>query len=159
MNKMLLLLWIGVFFVSCQKRLYTSHPHCGEYFDYVKSHWERKDNGFFVIRADVDTSANAWMRIDAPPMFKQQWERYYENCLCQLSEKEVKLLFGKPTRITNTFRARDEIVIRTYGYHISDGKCIEELPKKNEPNKCSFLSLTFGKGKQFKGEKPVLSLY
>lgn len=158
--RILILLIVFVSLLSCQRQLYKSHQECTLYFDYVKKHWVKKGNDFFLIDEPKDTSALSWIEYGNTPRFMRQWNKYYDDCICTLTAKEAKLLFGKPTRITETFKFRSKVTTETYGYLISDGKCEEIISEKNQPNRCSYLAFTFWKGRQDKGyiTRPSLKL-
>lgn len=160
MKQIFLLIFVGNLFLGCQPKLFKSHPECTDYFNYVKEHWSKKDNNFFKIKEVIDTSAMAWAHLDDPPHFYQEWKKNYQ-CICALNEKEVVQLFGKPTRVSNTYNVVKKVTTQTYGYHISDGHCEEVIVEKNNWQICSFLAFTFWKGEQNRRytEKPRLNIY
>lgn len=146
---------------SCNNKLYQSYPECSAYYDYIKASWHKKDNGFFWIEEVRDTTEPIWIHLQEGPMFQRQWDKYANECLCQLTEKEVRLLLGEPTITDKVYQVIKEVTIENYGYLISDSLCNDVLPKKNNPYNCSGIGFTFWKGKQDRRytSKPRLRLY
>jgi hypothetical protein len=143
-------------FFSCQKKLYRSYPECIDYFDYIKTHWKQKENGFYLIEEIVDSSD--WRIYDKPPAFYREWKKYRNTCLIKLTPNEVRQLYGQPTKIYQFYNnVRDKQVSR-YIYYISDRKCLEIIPGDNEPDRCGHISFTFFDGIQESTSDPVIHL-
>jgi hypothetical protein len=154
----MLLLLLGS---SCiRHKMYKTYPNCVEYFEFIEQSWSRKDNGFFMITEVPDSTKPEWFKYVEPPQFQQQWDKYKDECLCQLTEKEVKHIFGEPTKKGKTYRAIDKITTTSYGYYIADESCNEEAQQNSELVICSSMGFTFWKGKQGRKylPKPRLTL-
>lgn len=134
---------------SCANRvIQKKYPNCTAYFEFLEKSWEKKDNGFFIIKRVPDPKEAVWEKYEYYSQFQKQWNKYSKDCLCQLTEKEVKAIFGKPTNISSTFKARKKVTTTTYGYHISDENCDENLQSVSRVNICSFIGFTFLQGQQ-----------
>ena len=152
-----LLILIALFMVGCShhKQLTKKYPDCKDYINYISENWKKKDNGFYTINEVKDTTLNEWQQLEAPPFFTTQWKKYVYVCLSKMDKKEVKNLFGKPTKIIKTFNVITKQDVEIYLYYISDGKCEEIIPKKNDKGNCGGISFTFSNGKANKYTKPT----
>lgn len=161
MKNIILLLFVWMILGGCQKKLYQTYPECVDYYKFIKESWHKKDNGFFLVKEVRDTTEPVWIHFEKGPRFQRQWDKYVDNCLCQLSEKEMKQLFGKPTVTDEVYQVVKKVTTKTYGYLISDSLCEDVLPKKNNPYICSLIGFTFWKGKQDRRytSRPRLHLY
>jgi hypothetical protein len=150
MIKLLTLLGFCALLFSCQnRRLYDKYPEeCQEYFDYIKEHWSRKSNGFYLIKEVKDTSALWWAHLDDPPHFKQMWDKHLLKCLTTLTRSEVRHLFGKPTDIVRVYNPVKKMKVTRLVYLQSDGKCEEVIRGEYKQHNCNYISFTFWDGKQ-----------
>jgi hypothetical protein len=157
----ILLLVVSIGLASCHNKLYRTYPECAGYYDFIKKSWHKKDNGFFWIEEVRDTTEPVWVHLVKGPMFQRQWDKYANECLCQLSEREVKFLLGEPTVTHQRYNAVKKVTTEIYGYLVADGICEEIIPLPNNPTICSFMGFTFWKGKQDRRytDKPRLSLH
>lgn len=146
---------------SCaRQKVYNKYPDCADYFSILEKSWTKKDNGFFVINEVPDSTKPVWAKYAEPPQFKQQWNKYSGKCLCDLTEKEVRAIFGKPTRVSKSFQHIKKVHNKTYGYHIVDEICDEDSQRDGRDIICSSIAFTFWEGKQDRRftSRPRLSL-
>ena len=161
MNRLIILAAMGIFLFSCNRQLYNAHPNCTEYFDYIKAHWKKKTNGWYTIKVDkVDTTAQ-WLveHIDDPPVFIKQWKDNKKHCLCTLDKKEVRMLFGKPTKVSSVFGDISKAQIETFAYSISDGQCDESAKHSWEPDVCGGMTFSFIGDTLYRGCTMSLTLW
>ncbi len=138
-----------LFSSSCaRQKVYKKYPDCTDYFNYVKQSWSKKDNGFFIVSEIPDSTKTVWAKLIEPPRFKQEWDKNMVNCLCDLTEKEVRTIFGKSTTVSNTFQHIKKVNIKHYVYYIVDEICDENSQRTGRDIICSFIAFSFWEGKQ-----------
>jgi len=80
--------------------------------------------------------------------------------LCDLTEKEVRAIFGKPTRVSISFQHIKKVHNKIYGYHIVDEICDEDSQRDGRDIIFSSMAFTFWEGIQDRRftSKPRLKL-
>lgn len=138
MKDVLLFMLVSFVLSGCaHQKVYKKYPDCTDYFNYVKKSWNKKDNGFFVIAEIPDSTKSIWAKYVERPQFKQQWDKYSGKCLCKLTEKEVRTIFGEPIKKGETYNVNDKITTNSYSYLIADESCDEGAQEKSQLVICS----------------------
>lgn len=85
------LLFILFILIGCspQRKVIRKHPQCQKYIKYISENWERKQNGFYILRDIKDPALNEWQQLEAPPFFYTQWKTYSKKCINQFTEDEL----------------------------------------------------------------------
>ena len=155
MKNILIFILLVLFLDSCAcQKVYNKYPDCVDYFSFLEKSWVKKDNGYFMVTEIPDTTKPIWAKYVEPPQFQQRWNKNRRDCLFDLTEKEVKILFGEPSRVKKIRGEINDNEGILYRYYIADDLCNEENADEFKPVRCSIIEFTFRKVKQ--GEKQLL---
>jgi hypothetical protein len=136
-----------LFVTSCSPYPKGLHDDCRTYLKEFRAQWKRLPNGFYAID-----------NLTAPPkskvftnayLFDQEWSKY-EDCLFQLSPKEIQVIFGKPSKIEKGKNEIQKFEFIAYYYFIRDTACNPnmEYPYVSGAYAYNRLTFVFYNGKQ-----------
>jgi hypothetical protein len=136
-----------LFLTSCSPYPKGLHDDCRAYLKEFCAQWHRLPNGFYA--AKYLSSQRKHKIFTNAYLFDQEWVKH-QDCLSQLSPKEVKRLLGEPTMVDHGFNELENFHTLGFYYFIKDTTCNPEMEYPYIPGSYGYNRLTFAfyNGKQ-----------
>jgi|GEM_PF-1233124 len=136
-------------FSSCSPYPKALHDDCRLFLVGFRSQWERQPNGFYVYK-DLNGPRKSKIFTNAY-LLDQEWTQH-QNCLYQLSPKEVKRIFGKPSIADQGYNELEKFHSVGFYYFIKDTTCNPQMKHPYIPGAYEYNRITFAfyNGKQSK---------
>lgn len=147
--KITVYLAIILFATSCSPYPKGLQDDCRLYLKQFRAQWNRLTNGFYTCD-ELTGPRKSKMRTNAY-LFDQEWAKH-EDCFFQLSPKQVKTIFGKPSKVVKSKNEIHNFVSISYYYFIKDTTCNPKMEYPYIPGAYGYNRLTFAfyNGKQSK---------
>ena len=129
-----------LFATSCSPYPKGLQDDCRLYLKKFRAQWHRLPNGFYTCD-ELTSPRKSKMRTNAY-LFDQEWAKY-EDCLFQLSQKEVKRLLGKPSMVGKGRNELENFRVTEFYYFIKDTTCNPKMEYPYIPGAYGYNRLTF----------------
>jgi hypothetical protein len=137
------------FLTSCSPYPKGLHDDCRTYLKEFRAQWKRLPNGFYACE-DLGGERKHKIFTNAY-LFDQKWAKH-EDCLFQLSPKQVKRLLGKPTMLGKGRNELKDFSVVSFHYFLRDTSCNPKMvyPFTSDDYTYNRIKFVFYNGKQSK---------
>ncbi len=126
--------------ISCSHYPKGLHDDCRSYLRQFHTQWERLPNGFYVIG---DLAAPRKSKIFTNSyLIDQDWTKH-QDCLSQLSPKQVRKIFGKPSMYGKGRNEVENFSVVEFHYFIKDTACNAQMQYPYIPGAYSYNRINF----------------
>ena len=126
--------------LSCSPYPKGLHDDCRLYLKKFRAQWHRLPNGFYTC--DDLTGPRKSKVFTNAYLVEQEWAKH-EDCLFQLSQKEIKRLLGKPTMIGKGRNELENFNVTEFHYFIKDTICNPKMAYPFTPGEYVYNRLIF----------------
>jgi hypothetical protein len=131
---------------------------CLSFSKEFRAQWKRLPNGFYACK-DMTAKRKSVFNTNRY-LLEQNWDKHVD-CFTELSPKQVRRLFGRPSSIVNGKNEVENFKSKSYYYYIQDTSCNTkmEYPFIAGAYSCNWLRFAFYNKKQRPKSKPMLTLF